>query len=717
MENGKTEIDVEKQFEHSSLLALRSHPWLVYSHGVGKQVQTFFSISESHEYVRRIPDMTNKIICTCAHGWLVLLDADNSDCFLLNPVSMEKIQLPPVEFSFCICVLSSAPDNPNGCFIVFIDYKYLMFCQPGDDIWNIEELEYEIMCAIGYEGNIYAIKYEEMNNVDLLEVNPGFGMRILREGLLMPSPSKHILSSLIYMVESCGDIFVIEELQCQYYKSRIQNFEIYKVNLSTLAWEKVENLGDRAFFIDTINIYCFSCLATESGIKKNSIYFTGTYDKGLYIFDLELKNISISFPCPDVDSDNFEVAWIMSAPTMSCSPNSNEGRVYRNKYDEENTVAIVKDMIPTIKNTVEEVMEVQQVSWSWVDLPQELLSLIQSHLFHGDRSCFRAVCRAWQCSEVPLPPDWLDYLMMVSSPCLMSFSTEGNINMFYPMYNNRYTLKLEEELFGALICFSNDGWLLLFQGLRSMFFFHPFTETRIELPDFPHNDGFDAFCFTSTPMSSDCIVFGIWSFWMYEVTIFIIHVGEERWNVYNFENKERWRIFNCINRLVPFFSLSFSTSQRNPVFFGGLFYCLDEEGKLGYFDPEGGSWTVFRTSWRLNVWEYDQNFLVECDGNLLAVFVGPVGGWIQVCRLDQSKMIWENVKSLGNWMLFLSEKTCFSVKAAVRGMGNKIYFQRFYANHGVFYSLTTKRYHTFDGGCCLTNFYGTTEEIQCTWML
>ncbi|KAJ4972528.1 hypothetical protein NE237_005702 [Protea cynaroides] len=444
-------------------------------------------------------------------------------------------------------------------------------------------------------------------------------MTLLREGLPMPLRRKQISSSQTYMVESCGD------------------------------WEKVENLGDRAFFIDT-----------------------RMYDKGMYIYDLELKNISISSPCLDVDSHDFVVAWIMSAPTMPCSPS----------YDEENTLAIVEDIIPTIRNTVEEVMKVQQVPWSWADIPQELLSLIQSYLFAGDRICFRAVCRSWQKSlKVPLPIDSMDYSMMVSSSCLMSFSTKGNIDLFYPMYNSRYTLELDEELFGAWICFSKDGWLLLFQSEGSMFLFNPFTKARIELPDFPHDGGFDAFCFTSTPTSSDCIVFGIHSD-SYKVKIFITHVGEESWNVYHLKNKKRWRVFNCINMSVSLSSISFYPSQSNPVFYGGLFYCLDEQGKLGYFDPERGRWI------------YDQNFLVECDGNLLAV-------------LDQPKMIWKNVKSLGDWMLFLSENTCFSTKGVVRGMGNKIYIPRFYGKHSVFYSLATKRYHTFDGGR-LKIFYGTT---------
>ncbi|KAJ4967354.1 hypothetical protein NE237_019203 [Protea cynaroides] len=642
------ELDVEKQLEHSHPLALGSHPWLLISHKGDKRVQTFFSISESHGSSRRLPDMSNKIFCICSHGWFVLLDADSEDCFLLHPISLEKIQLPPLTLSdWHFCVLTLALDNPN-------------------------ELEYQILCAIGYEGNIYAIDSEIRNKVGLLQVNPGSGMSLLREGLPMPSQPKYISTYQTYMVESCGEVFVVKSSCWEVYKPRVRYFENFKVNVSTGDWKKVEDLEDHAFFIDT-----------KSRIKKNSIYYTGRWDK-------------VSSPCPGVNFHDYKVAWIMSTPTMSCSPNS---------YDEENTLAVVEDIIPKIRNTMEEEinyeegntivvventitkirntmeeeMEVQQVPWSWADLPQDLLSLIQSYLFAGDRICFHAVCKAWQkSSKVSLPLDSMDYAMMASSPCLMSFSTKGNINLFYPMYNNRCTLKLEEELFAS-----------------------------IELPDFLHDGGFDPFCFTSTPTSIDCIVFGILSDCK-KVKIFITRVGEERWNVYHPKNKKRLSVFSCINMSVSVFSMSFIPSQSNSVFYGGLFYCLDEE--VGVLCPEHLGDSMYVSG-------YDQNFLVECDGSLLAVFVGTLGRWIRVCRLDQSKMILKDVNSLEDWMLFLSESTYFSMKAAVRGMGNKIYIPRFYGNHGVFYSHATKRYHTFDGGYCWTDFYGSTEEIQCTWML
>ncbi|KAF5932552.1 hypothetical protein HYC85_028723 [Camellia sinensis] len=50
----------------------------------------------------------------------ILLDLESDDCFLLNPVSMEKIMLPPLQyFPFFCCILSLPPTNPN-CALIFV---------------------------------------------------------------------------------------------------------------------------------------------------------------------------------------------------------------------------------------------------------------------------------------------------------------------------------------------------------------------------------------------------------------------------------------------------------------------------------------------------------------------------------------------------------------------------------------------------------------------
>ncbi|KAI8544232.1 hypothetical protein RHMOL_Rhmol08G0279900 [Rhododendron molle] len=74
-----------------------SCPWFVFDHREKEgysSTQTFINIAQDRYDVASIPEMRNKTICTCSHGWLVLSDLESDDCSLLNPVSMEKITLP-----------------------------------------------------------------------------------------------------------------------------------------------------------------------------------------------------------------------------------------------------------------------------------------------------------------------------------------------------------------------------------------------------------------------------------------------------------------------------------------------------------------------------------------------------------------------------------------------------------------------------------------------
>ena len=91
-----------------------------------------------------------------------------------------------------------------------------------------------------------------------------------------------------------------------------------------------------------------------------------------------------------------------------------------------------------------------------------------------------------------------------------------------------------------------------------------------------------------------------------------------------------------------------------------------------------------------------ESFIVESNGDILSVFV-HCGGDRRVCfyKLDFSKMVWEKIENLGNRMLYISNTTSFSTNSTIREMGNKIFFPKFTSKDGVFYSLVSKRYHTY----------------------
>ena len=114
----------------------------MFCHGKDLQRQTFFSISEDRYYTRIIPAMRDKVIHYSSNGCLVMKDNDFKNNFFLDLVSMELIQLPPVEFDYQVCILWKNSRDSN-CRIWFINNDFSMSCQPGDREYVKKEIQFE----------------------------------------------------------------------------------------------------------------------------------------------------------------------------------------------------------------------------------------------------------------------------------------------------------------------------------------------------------------------------------------------------------------------------------------------------------------------------------------------------------------------------------------------------------------------------------------------
>ncbi|KAJ0511294.1 hypothetical protein HanRHA438_Chr11g0524051 [Helianthus annuus] len=94
-----------------------------------------------------------------------------------------------------------------------------------------------------------------------------------------------------------------------------------------------------------------------------------------------------------------------------------------------------------------------------------------------------------------------------------------------------------------------------------------------------------------------------------------------------------------------------------------------------------------------------QSFLVTCDQHLLVVLVDTFGESVEVFKLNGSTREWEKTDSLGKHILYVCHTRCFCIEARITEMENKIYFPLVHSENGkiVFYSLETRKYHTFSG--------------------
>ncbi|KAK2393889.1 hypothetical protein P8452_15808 [Trifolium repens] len=248
------------------------------------------------------------------------------------------------------------------------------------------------------------------------------------------------------------------------------------------------------------------------------------------------------------------------------------------------------------------------------------------------------------------------------------------------------------------ICCSKDGWLLLVvPSTPFQVFFNPFTKEVLQFP-FHHKGIWNIKCFgmSHSPASSDC------------VTVEFIKGTSTLTTVYIHFWEHGYRHFMLEGKNFPLYNIS-------PAFHNGLFYFLSITGKLGVIEAttEKIRWKVLEEL-QAPCSSLFNNFLVECDGNLLSVFESPFAKGVQVFKLNEPTMTWMKVESLENHMLFVG-RTSFSVVANIPGMENKIYFPRFYGNSVVFYSLETNNYHTFQNDE-VVNFHHMREHLNGTWI-
>ncbi|KAH7860620.1 hypothetical protein Vadar_015631 [Vaccinium darrowii] len=302
-------------------------PWLLFCHGQGSNTQTFYSVSEARFYVKRISDISGKQICASFHEWMVMADYYSSDCFLLNLISLERINLPSWESRHCKFCILSAPPTDDNCIVGFVskESEWIMFCRPGDCEWVKHIFEPGIPILLGYtiyKGEIYChgiAKRGALVILDIVDHRVEVRHVLGENGTSLPERGNETLLPEIckmstYLVESCDEMFAVHISMLGESSRKIRDIDIFKLDLSALEWVKVESIGDCTFFISEFT-GCISCSATKSGTLGNSIYLMQDHDESMYVFDIEKKCIYAHYPCPYVGRNVAQKEWVMPIRT------------------------------------------------------------------------------------------------------------------------------------------------------------------------------------------------------------------------------------------------------------------------------------------------------------------------------------------------------------------------------------------------------------------
>ncbi|KAK2393919.1 hypothetical protein QL285_055815 [Trifolium repens] len=703
-------------------------PWLLYLSRNVVTTQTFCNIVDpTKSYSVEIPKGTLRVrLLTVQHGWYLwenMISKYVSSLFLLNPINLKKIKLPPLNHNrtrFGNCILSSPPTTNDEICSIFIFSSHnpsIFYYQLGDKQWTKLCSYDNIVRDLAMKGNAPSSGIDTIfedpvycNGSLYAGMRTFFGFIIVVIEKLQPDGFsincthdlmvKHVLS-----FHGCEEVIsrligsnnVLFRIEISHVQDKVTAVLVYKFDCSQRVWEKVENIKDKVFFISSLDL-AFACQTINPETEGGRIYIALKNCNYVYIYNIEEKSIATSPPFSNLPENLYYSRWFMPDIGMTDTLKEEIGKSHQIR-EKESICSVVH------------LKDAGDKAHTKFALPLDVVEVIAKHISDVlDYFQFRASNKLLRLAAPQIQWRSSSFMSMsrfddLSMCPLFVFSEKDKVFTFvHPKHGLDYKNIInfpqgEQWNLNSQICCSKDSWLFLVAvNTRFQVFFNPFTKQVLQLP-FGQIRNIRCFGMSHSPTSSRCVIV--------ELVKDLSIINPIATAYINFRGGNY--------RLFTFDSGKFPHYNTNPAFHNGLFYFLSKTGELAVIE-------VTRENIRWKVLEELQapcntcfnNFLVGCDDNLLSVFESPFAKGVQVFKLNKSTMKWMKVESLKNHMLFVG-KTSFSVVANIPGMENKIYFPRFYRKSIVFYSLETNNYHTFENDE-VVNFHHMREHLNGTWI-
>ncbi|CAL4974114.1 unnamed protein product [Urochloa decumbens] len=669
-------------------LEIGSKPLLIRFNGVDRPVLVDPFDGGFREATLELEALQGKECLDCFQGeWLLMFDGGTKECFLVSLVSLSRISLPPLLTpleNIYMCALSS-PTLPD-CTIMFIaerikyggdeeeeEERYLVYCRPGDEEWWELDDETDDM------HTFVAVNAALSSSSDAY---------IERRGI--PHPSKMRCGQNTYLVESDGDVFLLQFYTHGFYNSEVIDMDIHRLDTSGYVWEKVESIGDRTIFVSSNNCVALSS-ASRAGIQPGCVHllhehcFDGTR---LYTIWLDDRTMRCSLlPAGSFDS----LYWVVpSSFKKGLSENLTQ---WNNK----------------IKLTSYEDMEQALAPWS--SLPVEMVEELVPRISLIDYLNVRGVCKGWNLISKPIQYG----KRYPRYPMLLSISSSvGVFKLFDPIVKNEYTMKNNSLVpckdYFQMPLFTKDGWVLVIRGNKYMYAANPFTGEVVELPEIPWlGEQFDGISFSSPPNSPNCIVCSTHkervSNQAQSNTIYVMvwRTGDKQWTKKKIEDHTEFR-----------------TAYSNPIFYHGEFYCLGTRGSLGIFNPNNMTWRVLDKPDPILVGDPMSGeqycHLLEFRDDLIAIFRPHNKGPIDLYRLNKVQMVWIKIDRLDDEVVYVDNWNAIMMPTPRDACCNRSYLPKLgvydearEAYNSAFYDLRSSSYYP--------NYYGLTERMNSIWIL
>lgn len=165
----------------------------------------------------------------------------------------------------------------------------------------------------------------------------------------------------------------------------------------------------------------------------------------------------------------------------------------------------------------------------WSDLPPELLSLIANRLGIIELLGFRGVCNGWRRASSSASAEIESEVG--KDPSFLAYSDNDKKSFLYYRPNGKlYSMNIPE--FEKSTCIASyQGWLILFDGDRSMYLFCPFSRARIELPQLPDDSKLykPVAALSAPPTSPECVITVVNQFHHASLEVYLLNPGADVW--------------------------------------------------------------------------------------------------------------------------------------------------------------------------------------------
>ncbi|KAF7006586.1 hypothetical protein CFC21_021621 [Triticum aestivum] len=509
-----------------------------------------------------------------------------------------------------------------------------------------------------------------------------------------------------------GELFLV---RCCLYGCPVEvvDVKVFRWNDEGNAWETVDTIGDRTFFVGNFIFAVQS--AAEAGTQPNCIHVLREVCGGFGIYTVSLDDMTIRLSIVEgSDDDGQEVFW-----ALSTSFGLEAARIIDTSDDVSNEV-----MQTRIEHCCGE-QEKEDTGMSaaasreerqWRDLHTDLLQLLVPKISFIDFLHLKVVCKQWNFIKSPIQNAKVSPLLMTTQPA--GRTKEDLVEIFDPVSEKKYSIRLNIPTSGLqfqgsqLLHFTKNGWVIVSRGGDHMIFLvnlfknYPNGGHVIALPPLDIL-GLRGLSFSSVSGSPDFMVLAAGSTPNGEVVMI------KTWRM----GDEDWKDESAGHDNVTFFMASHS-----PVFLDGLFYFLDINGRLGVVDPNEDEmeWNILekpnqpiRGSVEVHSREYYYNYLVEWKGELIAIIrENGDDGSVRTFKLDRSRMVWSELEGLEDAAVFWDRSNALIV---VPPTGEDSCNKMFLPNYSEINSGgRTQAFYSFQEQCYRPSFYAK-EPMNAIW--